>query len=158
MTDPSARVASAYRAIHDERMRGLPFLNAALSVEAVGFRRWQGAWLGALVTPWSINILLMPDEAHAWVCLPPGGERFVDFPAGTYRFAAGEVPGLGEVHGCSLFSPVLQFADHEAARIAADAALAALLDPATAEEPRPAVSKREFLQGRFSGSGDVARG
>ena len=157
MNDPSGRVAAAYRAVHEERMRDLPFLNPAVAVEAVGFRPWQGAWLGALVTPWSINILLVPGEPSAWVPLAPGAERFVDFPAGTYRFAAGEVPGLGEVHGCSLFSPVQQFADHEAARIAATAALEALLDPATGAEARPPLSKREFLQGRFAGTADVAR-
>jgi [NiFe] hydrogenase assembly HybE family chaperone len=149
--DPSERITDAYERIRRTRMRDLPFLNARLRVEAVGFRPWEGQWLGALVTPWSLNILLMPGEGP-WPSLAAGAERIVAFPAGRFRFIAGHEPSLGESHGCSLFSPVLEFVDHEAARLTAEAALAGLFDASIAEAVPSAVSRRDFLAGRHSGA------
>lgn len=172
--DPTVRVAQAYERIWRTRMEGLPFLNAALRVEAVGFREWDGQWLGALVTPWSLNLVLLPGRGR-WTTLAAGAERFVAFPAGRFRFIAGHEASLGESHSCSLFSPVLEFADHEAAHLTAQAALAGLFDAAhapaadhllrehkpgseTAAEPAAhVVSKRDFISGRFSGAPDGDR-
>jgi len=156
--DPSERVADAYESIWHTRMQDLPFLNPKLRVEAVGFRPWEGQWLGALVTPWSLNLLLLPGGEGQWTSLAPGSERFVTFPAGRFRFIAGLEAGLGESHSCSLFSPVLEFADHEAARLTAAAALGALFEAeALADRPGP-VSKRDFLRGRVSGAPHGDRG
>jgi [NiFe] hydrogenase assembly HybE family chaperone len=168
--DPSLRIAQVYEDIWHTRMADMPILNARLRVEAVGFRPWEGQWLGALVTPWSLNLVLLPGEGE-WISLPAGEERFVAFPAGRFRFISAHLDPLGESHGCSLFSPVLEFTDHEAARLTAEAALAALFDEAHAPaadhllrehrpEPAPAapVSKRDFLSGRFSGAPHGDRG
>ena len=167
MANPAARLEAAFARIWRTRMQGLPFLNAVLRVEAVGFRAWQGEWLGALVTPWSLNLVLMPGEG-AWHALPAGGERIVALPAGRFRFIAGADVELGEYHACSLFSPVLEFADHEAACATAEAALLALFDAANApsadgyqpsQPTQPGkMSKRDFLRGRHSGAGDGDRG
>ena len=35
-------------------------VNPALAVEAVGFRPWGEHWLGILITPWFMNLVLMP--------------------------------------------------------------------------------------------------
>jgi [NiFe] hydrogenase assembly HybE family chaperone len=167
LDSPAPKLEAAFTRIWKTRMEGLAFLNAALRVEAVGFRAWQGQWLGALVTPWSVNLVLMPGDG-AWPALPFGGERFVVLPAGRYRFIAATDPELGEYHACSLFSPALEFADHETAVATAQAALVALFDaahapgadtfqPSQADTPAQ-VSKRDFLRGRFSGAGDADRG
>jgi [NiFe] hydrogenase assembly HybE family chaperone len=162
--DPSGRLEAAFTRIWKTRMTGLPFLNAELRVEAVGFRPWQGEWLGALVTPWFVNLLLMPGEGE-WRTLAQGGERIVTLPAGGFRFVAGHDEEIGEYHACSLFSPAQEFADHETARAVAAASLAALFDPANdekgraAEAPPPSsVSKRDFLRGQFAGDPHVDRG
>jgi len=166
--DPSARITEAYERIWRTRMADVPILNARLQVEAIGFRPWQEQWLGALVTPWSLNLMLLPGDGD-WASLPAGSERFVSFPAGRFRFIAGRDDLLGESHSCSLFSPVLEFTDHKAARLTAEAALTALFDAAhapaedhllRAQPPEPAavpVSKRDFLSGRFAGSRDEDR-
>lgn len=170
LANPESRLEKAYTRIWTTRMAGLPFLNDKLRVEAVGFRPWDGEWLGALVTPWSLNLVLLPGEGQ-WKALPAGGERIVALPAGRYRFIAGVDADLGEYHACSLFSPTQEFADHESARATAAAALVALFDAANAaaddaflaeHKPAPAqpaeVSKRNFLRGQFSGSGHGDRG
>jgi len=171
-SSPAPRIEAAYTRIWETRMAGLPFLNPGLRVEAVGFRAWQGQWLGALVTPWSLNLLLMPGEGE-WISLPQGAERSVALPAGRFRFVAGHDAELGEHHACSLFSPAQEFADHETARAVAAAALDALFDAGNAQAPDvdgsrgsalnlagepAAVSKRDFIRGRFSGTRDGDRG
>jgi len=168
--DPSARLEAAFTRIWRTRMEGLPFLNPNLRVQAVGFRPWGGDWLGALVTPWSVNLVLLPGDGP-WTSLPVGGERIVALPAGRFRFIAGHDEDLGEHHACSLFSPAQEFGEHETARAVAEASLAALFDAshdriadaeavnASLEEAPPArVSKRDFLKGRVRGSGRADRG
>lgn len=162
--DPSARLEAAFTRIWKTRMAGLPFLNEQLRVEAVDFRPWQGEWLGALVTPWFVNLLLLPGEGE-WTPLAQGGERIVALPAGGFRFVSGHDGEIGEYHACSLFSPAQEFADHDTARAVAAASLEALFDPANdekgraAEAPPPSpVSKRDFLRGRFAGVPHADRG
>jgi len=168
--DPSARLEAVFTRIWKTRMEGLPFLNPKLRVQAVGFRPWGGDWLGALVTPWSVNLVLLPGDGP-WTSLPVGGERIVALPAGRFRFIAGHDDELGEHHACSLFSPAQEFGEHETARAVAEASLAALFDAshdriADAEavkasvEDAPArrVSKRDFLKGRVRGNDRADRG
>jgi [NiFe] hydrogenase assembly HybE family chaperone len=162
--DPSPRLEAAFTRIWKTRMQGLPFLNPALRVEAVGLRQWQGEWLGVLVTPWFVNLVLMPGEGE-WTALPEGDERIVALPAGRFRFICGIDEELGEFHACSLFSPAQEFADHDTARAVAAAALEALFDAGNDEKsraletPPPAtVSKRDFLRGKFAGTPHVDRG
>ncbi len=117
-----ARLEKVFGDIAATRMAGLPILNPALWVQAVGFREWQGHWLGVLVTPWSIGLILLageealpflgPDQTHAW-----------HFPSGNYAFMGLEEPELGLCHVCSLQSPVLEFATQEDAVTFAEAAL-----------------------------------
>ena len=153
MSEAARRLQDAFEAIARTRMAGMPLVNPRLRVEAVGFHAWEGQWLGVLVTPWSINVVLMPGEG-AWPALAKGGERMVDLPAGCFRFVAGFDEAIGEYHACPLFSPALEFADQDAARVAAEAALRALMDPGPA--PRaPALSRRDFLRGCAREAPDV---
>lgn len=174
--DPSPRLVAAFEAVA-VRMRGLPIVNPALAVEAVGFAPWEGHWLGVMVTPWFINLTLLPRERAKWQGLPQGAKRKYAFPAGVYDFIGADDPAIGEYQVCSLFSPVLEFADQDTARLVAKLAREALFDPENAEVPeRPAgepdapqgtdavaepglaqrveapMSKRDFLRGRRPGS------
>jgi [NiFe] hydrogenase assembly HybE family chaperone len=155
-SDPSAALETLYCEAA-ARMRDLPVYNAALRVQAVGFAPWQGHWLGVVVTPWFMNLTLVPGEAGTWQSLPVGGKRRIRFPAGDYELIGSLDPAVGEFQTCSLFSPMQDFADHDTASLVARLALEALFDPAHAE-PAPvdataaepaAVSKRDFLRGRL---------
>jgi [NiFe] hydrogenase assembly HybE family chaperone len=159
MNEGVRRLEVAFENIARMRMAGLPFLNPELRVEAVGFREWEGQWIGVLVTPWSINVVLLPGSGP-WPHLGAGAERFIDLPAGRFRFIAATDPGLGDYHACSLFSPALEFTSHAAARATAEAALAALFDAGTSDERAPAapLSRRDFLRGRRVEPQDADRG
>jgi [NiFe] hydrogenase assembly HybE family chaperone len=163
----AVRVQTAFERVQRERMAGLPFVNEALRVELVGLRRWRGHWLGVLITPWFMNLLLLPgdgvaegDEVAArWPAVRTGEYAQFAFPAGVMSFLAGREGEVGEYLSCSLFSPAFEFAEHEVARQTAQACLVALFDPASAagrpvaeppqaEAPTP-LSKRDFLRGRW---------
>ncbi len=184
LPDPSARLANAFRAAA-VRMEGLSFVNSALAVEPVGFAPWQGHWLGVMLTPWFMNLILAPRDAAVWQSLPLGEKRCYRFPAGEYDFIGARDELAGDYQLCSLFSPVLQFEDQPTARMVAKLARDALFDSANAEpsempvanlSPTPDTvaatpgplgrmegtlaapqSKREFLRGRWAGD-DADRG
>lgn len=177
LPDPSPRLVHAFGEIA-KRMEGLPIVNTALVVEAVGFAPWQGCWLGVMVTPWFMNLVLAPLEPAAWSPLAQGEKRPYRFPAGVYEFIGANDVLAGEYQFCSLFSPVLQFDDQAAARMVAELARTALFDVENAErsdmpegnlspppapnptEPGPLArleaalekpqSKRDFLRGRWT--------
>lgn len=150
----AARLESAFEAIRTERMQDVPILNAALEVEAVGLRAWNGCVLGALVTPWFINLVVLPGTGP-WRSVRATESVWYAFPSGRFQFIAGDEPGLGEYHACSLLSPVLEFADHETARETARVAVESLFDPTLLGEAAPppaddepeSVSRRNFLRG-----------
>ncbi len=117
-----------FETIHEERMQDVPVLNPQLLVQAVGFRHWEGHCLGVLITPWFINLMLLPEEGSAWDELRVGEKVFQRFPSGVYEFTVGAEQGIGRYQMCSLFSPVFQFEDQEAAVATAVASLEALMD------------------------------
>ena len=181
LPDPSRRLAHAFR-VAAARMEGLSFVNAALEVVPIGFALWQGHWLGVMLTPWFMNLVLAPGDAALWHSLPQGEKRRYRFPAGQYEFIGARDEIAGDYQLCSLFSPVLQFEDQPTARMVAQLARDALFDTANAEanempvanlspaaDPRPAgpgplsrlaapQSKRDFLRGRLSGDDRADRG
>jgi [NiFe] hydrogenase assembly HybE family chaperone len=145
-----SRLRTTFERIAHERMAGLPFLNPRLQVEAFGFRAWQGALVGALVTPWSINLVIMPrtpepkepatatrsaqalGPSESFRALASGQSQRWSFPSGSYEFHGHDEPGLGPYQQCSLFSPAQEFAAQQDAREAASAALEELF-----REPLP---------------------
>ncbi len=179
LPDPSPRLAAAFRDVQATRMQGLGFLNSALEVEAVAFAPWEGHWLGVMVTPWFINLALLPRDVAAWQSIAPGEKRRYRFPAGDYDFIGATDAVVGELQICSLFSPVLEFEDQSTARFVATLAREALFDPENekAADPTaaPALSppgpvaqlarnldrpltRRAMLRGRFLGLPDDDRG
>lgn len=142
-----ATLEAVFDEVRRTRMADLPFLNPNLRVEAVGFRDWQGARVGALITPWSIVIVAMPGTEPAAVRrLPTGQSQEWAFPSGAYEFYGHDDPALGHYQQCSLFSPALEFATHDAARAAAQAALDALFTAPTPPGPKK-FSRRGLLTG-----------
>ena len=91
LPDPSARLNASFRDAA-ERMQGLAIVNPALEVEAVGFAPWQDHWLGVMVTPWFMNLVLLPRVRSRWQSIPVGGKRTLQFPAGVYEFIGAPTP------------------------------------------------------------------
>jgi [NiFe] hydrogenase assembly HybE family chaperone len=159
--DPSALLVRFYDRVWREQMQDLPFVNPALSVEAIGFVRHEGDWVGAMVTPWILNLLLLPGGGRLWADLPSGEQRSVSFPVGPLDFIADNNPNpeapITAYQYCPLMHPVQHLPDQATARQAALDALAALMQPppvprqeALADAPakdEPAPGRRAFLRG-----------
>ena len=153
--NPADAVEEAFFRIQREQMADVPILNPALSVKAVDFQRWQGHWLGVVVTPWCMSLLLLPGSEQGWVATGDNKRRFVRFPAGDFAFLGSSEVELGEYQSCPLFSPMDRFASQHQASLTARASLVALLtvpgraeaaneaNPAPAEQP--SLSRRRFL-------------
>lgn len=115
-----AALEAAFRA-REAAMRDLPIYNGLLRVEAVGFRPFCGELAGVLITPWFINVMLVPlSETPATVA--DGTTATQSLPCGVFEFLTGQIKGIGAYRTCSLFSPVHQFADQAVARMTAQAA------------------------------------
>lgn len=164
--DLAVRLEAYFQDVLLRAMAGLPICNPALSVACVGFREWRGQALGIVVTPWFMNVVLAPLAGASPVSAKSGETRTVWLPAGKVDFLASELSGFGLLLMCSLFSPMQDFADHEAALATAQAALDGLLDenvlaedrapevyPFAADEPRktPAERAEEFRRREAEG-------
>jgi [NiFe] hydrogenase assembly HybE family chaperone len=151
--NPADAVEQAFFRIEREQMADVPILNPALAVEAVDFQRWQGHWLGVVITPWCMSILLLPGSSENWVPAGQNKRRFVKFPAGDFAFLGGLEAELGEYQSCALFSPMDKFTNQRDATQTARASLIGLLSSppaaANAKEEKaadqPSLSRRRFF-------------
>jgi [NiFe] hydrogenase assembly HybE family chaperone len=128
-------------------MHDVPICNPRLRVEALGFQqRPDGHWAGAMITPWTINLLCLPAREEGWPVVPACGKHDWEFPSGEYEFTVAEEANIGTYHLCSLFSPALEFDSHEVACLTARAAVDALFARVPAESSASRVtSRRAFL-------------
>jgi [NiFe] hydrogenase assembly HybE family chaperone len=132
---PAAALERRFKAILQQQMQGVPMVNPALQVQAVGFQAWNDHWLGVLVTPWFMNLMLLPRVAERWQPIAERESRHYVFPAGVFEFIGSRDAELGDYQACSLFSPMFDFATQAGAADTAAAALQALFDTAN----RPAI-------------------
>ena len=146
------QLLQAYRTV-SERMRELPVYNEHLDIRVVGLHRWEQGLLGVVITPWCMNLTLLPTEdAHVPI---EGTKRELLFPSGSYAFIAGQLAGIGPLESCSLFSPMDEFDDPDVAQQVARHVLEELRrEPATANAATADISRRNFLQGGSGQSRD----
>jgi [NiFe] hydrogenase assembly HybE family chaperone len=156
---------AVYRDTVLPRMQDLPVFNAALQVEARGFRMRGSHCSGVLITPWCMNLVLLPVDGERWGGRAPGSRIEVAFPAGTYQLTL-SLPAGGEPHlGLTLFTTVLACPDQGTAREVADDILRRLYEETSApeyegaaplnarldrQELRRPLSRRDLLHGRWA--------
>lgn len=143
------RLGQVYRDIGERAMRDLPIYNDALDVEAVGFRVFNGTIIGIMVTPWFMNVVMPAGEMAPMASASTLRFRF---PAGDIEFIISDVNHAGRIASCSLFSPMLGFADAASARATAEAAISELMLPAdgnkaTRRREPSAIDRRSFMRG-----------
>jgi [NiFe] hydrogenase assembly HybE family chaperone len=156
-----ARVAdmlAAFRAI-DQTMQGLPFYNDKVPLEVHGFRRHDtGSMIGVLITPWFMNVMLVPLVAETVIDWNRMGEKkLVDLPGGPRHFIYGGDETLGVWWMHSLASPMDKFGLPGQALASAKRSFSALMTPPVEEQPvaaaRPALDRRALLRGQLHAAG-----
>jgi [NiFe] hydrogenase assembly HybE family chaperone len=171
VSDVEQKLEAVFNLIADTRMAGLPICNETIQVQAVGFREWQEHWVGVLVTPWTISLVLMPGDKIPLKVLGADEKMTWTFPSGSYEFMGLNEPNLGTCHICSLISPVNEVRCHEDAVSIAEQVMAALFSSEQSDQVRDAerkvnlesarlggepvldkpLSRRDFLRGNFLG-------
>jgi len=126
-TNPAELLERFYQQV-TRPMAELPVFNNQLSVEAVGFREWEGHWLGIVITPWFMNLLVLPRAGSPWPDLQTGKAHRITlaFPYGNYSFEPRYEEGLGPYLCCSLMSPVHELPDQASARSLAEDVMSCL--------------------------------
>ncbi len=129
---PSAILETVFARIGRERFAGVPLLNPALHVEAIGFARTEAGWTGIMLTPWFMNLMILPASGTAWQPLGLGCRRRIELPAGTFEVLGGDEAEIGPYLYCPMFSTMSVFADQATARATAEELRRHLFSAATA--------------------------
>ncbi len=157
--DRITKLVHRFTHIGETGMRDLPIYNHNLEVEAVDFQPTDKGWLGVLITPWFINVILLPEQKSA-AAVPLGEKVTHELPSGEHVFTVGEDDEVGGYDFITLASPTLKYKSQQVAHDAAMKALTKLLTPAggyqeqVLEQPVKFVSteqkgkqRRKFLRG-----------
>jgi len=167
MNEVANKLECVFGEIARTRMAGVPILNPSLRVDAVGFREWEGKWIGVLVTPWTISLVLLPGQNAPLTPLTLDKKQVWHFPSGAYEFMGLNEPEIGTCHMCSLISPVTEFASHEEAVAVAQDVIIELFSAQTSNDElgtriddarlkgeaisQQTLSRRDFLRMPFLG-------
>jgi [NiFe] hydrogenase assembly HybE family chaperone len=145
------RLEAHFRDVHARAMKDVPICNEDLAVASTGFRPYGDWALGIVLTPWFMNIIAAPLAGAASIATLPGETQSLVLPSGVVEFLAADLDGFDRLLMCSLFSPMQDFEDQEAALATAKAAFELLLTPPAPPPEAPAANmdRRAFFRGGF---------
>lgn len=149
-SDRVRALVTSFERIARDSMCGLPFYNDALAVEAVGFERFGDGWLGVLVTPWFMNLVLLSERPIPYSEAANGKKRTAELPGGPVMLLCGGTEDVGMFDAHSIASSMAVYKSQDQARAAARQALLRLRTPPQAEPARarmaqPVVSRRNLF-------------
>jgi len=133
--DASNQIEICFNKIQRENMEGILLLNKDLEVEAVEFQIWDDHIVGMVVTPWFLNLVMLPNENDNWETQKLGEKEKHIFPSQDLIMMFNEIEGFGRCKTFSLCSPMNDFHNQEGARIAGALFLRDLLDESKRVEP-----------------------
>ncbi|QTF10707.1 hydrogenase-2 assembly chaperone [Brenneria izadpanahii] len=102
---PSAWLETMFSEIAREKMRMLPFYREAIPVKACGFTLFEQQWIGCLLTPWMMSLLVLPGPQQDWPVRKLADRLALSLPCGNVTFIVGEMAGK-QYLSCSLMSPI----------------------------------------------------
>lgn len=104
--DPSTLLKETFQKIVEQDMKDLPFLHPGVEVDTYGFQIFENQWVGALLTPWMLSILILPGPGQVWPVRKVSDKLGVTFPRGDATFMVGHIDAIGQYLSCSLMSPL----------------------------------------------------
>ncbi|MRS13324.1 hydrogenase-2 assembly chaperone [Enterobacteriaceae bacterium RIT691] len=148
--NPSAALERAFQAVAASEMRELPFFLPQVPVRACGFVLYEQQWLGCLLTPWMLSLLVLPGPQQRWEKRRVGDKLALSLPCGDVRFTVGEITGCGQYLAASLMSPLDRRLTPQALIALADSAakMALSLPLMNGELPANPSRRSLFTQGR----------
>ncbi len=139
------QLTERYDAVYREQMQDLPIVNRHLEVEAVGFTAFDEHELGVLITPWFMNLVLLPGTDD-WRDSAQGSIIERSLPSGNCEFTVCRDDSLGTYLTAILFRSVTDFPDQTTARAIAEETLEVLLtEPHAPESDDNRMSRRALF-------------
>ena len=83
--NPSALLETAFQAIADGEMQDLPFFQPQIPVRACGFQLFERQWVGTILTPWMLSLLVLPGPEQVWQPHAVGDKLALSLPCGSVR-------------------------------------------------------------------------
>lgn len=143
LTTLAKEIEMTFQRIEQEQMQDIPLLNPALRVQSIGFQVYEGRALGIIITPWMMNLLMLPSEQDDWSELKLGDKTHYRLPANEFRFMVNEIDGIGICQTHSLYSPMHEFMNQDHAVAAAENFMQTLM--VEVEEPDSDPHQEELL-------------
>ena len=145
LSDKAEYLLGHYSRLYENSMYDLPIVNKALRVQLVDFFPWSDSLLGVLITPWFMNLVLIPKVSH---------ERFqsgktvrINISGSEFMFLANNDDTIGLYLSSSLYSPMFEYKTQQQAVATASAIMQKIKNHASgAKPPGEKVSRRDFLR------------
>lgn len=155
LNSPAVILEEYFGDIYQKHMKSLELCHQSLRVQAVGFQQWEGQWIGVMITPWFMNLMVIPQDESLWPDMKEGKghELYLEFPYGVLTFEPRLDADIGKHLVCSLASPMDKFSDQKEAVAVANEVLQMLkrIPTKTVDRDAPAQpEKRAFFTSGIS--------
>jgi [NiFe] hydrogenase assembly HybE family chaperone len=104
--NPSSLIQTVFEDIHQTTMKSMPFCKSNISVKVSELQQIDGQWVGAILTPWMLSLLIFPSHNNHWIKREITSKVGISLANGDYTFVVGEHEQLGQYLSCSLLSPI----------------------------------------------------
>ncbi|EMX2854023.1 hydrogenase-2 assembly chaperone [Yersinia enterocolitica] len=148
--NPAALLEQVFGQVAADEMRGLPFYRDHIPLRACGFQLFEQQWIGALLTPWMLSLVVLPGPQQSWQRRAVGERLMLALPCGTIGFTVSEIAGCGQYLSRSLMSPLdTSLSAERALQLAEQSARMALSLPVM-DADAPANPRRRALFNKVS--------
>lgn len=103
---PIELLESSFREIAKKEMQALPFYRENIPVKAGGFTLFEKQWIGTILTPWMLELIVLPGPSQEWPRRKIGERIALALPCGQVKFVVGELANGAQYLACSLMSPL----------------------------------------------------
>ncbi|RLM18584.1 hydrogenase [Brenneria alni] len=140
-----AWLEAIFSQIAREKMQTLPFYREGIPVKACGFTLFEQQWIGCLLTPWMMSLLVLPGPRQVWPVRPLADRLALALPCGNVTFIVGEMSGR-QYLSCSLMSPIdSNMSGEQALSLAEQSAKMALSFPVANADAPQNISRRTLF-------------
>lgn len=150
---PAAWLDSEFSRIAQERMQSLPFYRQGIAVRACGFTLFEQQWIGCLLTPWMMSLLVLPGPEQQWPRREVSTRLALALPCGEVTFVVSESDSGQQYLSCSLMSPLDPSLDAEQALQLAQQSVRMALALPVRDADAPQNLGRRALFGRYRSGG-----
>ncbi|OOH90579.1 hydrogenase [Pasteurellaceae bacterium 15-036681] len=89
-----------------KNMQDLPFYRQDIPCFTPNFILFEGQWIGAILTPWMLSVVVLPGPNQRWEQREIGEKLGLQLPYKTITFTVSGMESIPQYLSCSLLSPL----------------------------------------------------